>query len=249
MPAFIAEFGGQDIAGAPSTGLQSPGLVVPVSDRGVRRGDGRLRGVPVVALPHEPAEASAPAAAADRRCRRGWTMSSATSIKRARGVPLTVEPPPGTPAVRPAAGEDAGFRPWHFFVLASLMAATAAVILSRRSTPEHLILISLTIGAAGAAAAGVYRMLAPLAARCVAVQRIAVGAHAAGARTRETADDAVAEGARVRSRDGQGVGQRLRGDGRPAARPRPGAHEAAGRRGHRITAVIERELGRASRSA
>jgi hypothetical protein len=57
---------------------------------------------------------------------------------------------------------DAGFRPWHFFVLASLMAATAAVVMSKQSTPEHLILISLTIAAAGFAAAGFYRMLAPL---------------------------------------------------------------------------------------
>ena len=62
---------------------------------------------------------------------------------------------------------DPGFRPWHFFVLASLAAATAAVVMSRRSTPEHLILVSLTIGAAGAAAAGLYRMLAPLAIRDV----------------------------------------------------------------------------------
>lgn len=60
--------------------------------------------------------------------------------------------------------DDQGFRPWHFFVLASLIAATAAVVMSRQSTPEHLILISFTIGAAGAAAAGFYRMLAPLAA-------------------------------------------------------------------------------------
>lgn len=64
---------------------------------------------------------------------------------------------------------DAGFRPWHFFVLASLAAATLAVILSRQSTPEHLILISLTIGAAGAASAAFYRMLAPLAVRDVSV--------------------------------------------------------------------------------
>ena len=55
------------------------------------------------------------------------------------------------------------FRPWHFFVLASLIAATAAVIMSRQSTPEHLILVSLTIAAAGFAAAGFYRMLVPLA--------------------------------------------------------------------------------------
>ena len=74
-------------------------------------------------------------------------MSSATSID-------------GVPVKRDA--EDPGLKPWHFFVLASLMAATAAVLMSRRSTPEHLILISLAIGAGGLAAAGLYRMLAPL---------------------------------------------------------------------------------------
>jgi hypothetical protein len=57
-----------------------------------------------------------------------------------------------------------GFRPWHFFLLASLVTATAAVMLSRQSTPEHLVLISLTIISAGLAAAGFYRTLAPLAA-------------------------------------------------------------------------------------
>ncbi len=59
--------------------------------------------------------------------------------------------------------DDAGFKPWHFFVLASLAAATVAVVMSRQATPEHLILISATIGAVGLAAAAVYRMLAPLA--------------------------------------------------------------------------------------
>jgi hypothetical protein len=57
---------------------------------------------------------------------------------------------------------DTTFRASHFFVLASLLAATGAVILSRQSTPEHLILISLTIASAGLAAAGFYRMLSPL---------------------------------------------------------------------------------------
>ena len=61
-----------------------------------------------------------------------------------------------------ATSTDAGFRPWHFFVLAALAAATVAVLMSRQSTPAHLILISLTIGAAGAAAAAFYRMLVPL---------------------------------------------------------------------------------------
>ena len=57
---------------------------------------------------------------------------------------------------------DRGFRPWHFLVLASLMAATAAVVMSRQTRPEHLILISVIIASAGLAAAGFYRMLAPL---------------------------------------------------------------------------------------
>jgi hypothetical protein len=82
-------------------------------------------------------------------------MSSATSIKQQQ-IEVQVQ-------------EDAGFRPWHFFVLASLMMATAAVVMARQSTPEHLILISFTIGAAGFAAAGFYRMLAPLAAEDVSM--------------------------------------------------------------------------------
>lgn len=55
-----------------------------------------------------------------------------------------------------------GFRPWHFFVLASLLAATAAVLMATRATPEHLVLISLTLGAAGLVGAGVHRTLLPL---------------------------------------------------------------------------------------
>jgi hypothetical protein len=55
-----------------------------------------------------------------------------------------------------------GFQVNHFFVLLSLLAATVAVVMARPSAPEHLILISLTIGAAGVAALCFYRMLAPL---------------------------------------------------------------------------------------
>ncbi len=76
--------------------------------------------------------------------------SGEASIAQAREVPARAQ------------GTGASFRPIHFFVLASLMAATAAVVMSRQSTPEHLILISLTIAAAGLAAAGFYRMLSPL---------------------------------------------------------------------------------------
>lgn len=89
-------------------------------------------------------------------------MSSAISTKR--GLPAAPAVP-GRPDAPPQAGQDAGFQPWHFFVLASLAAATVAVLMSRQSAPEHLILISLMIAAAGGAAAGVYRMLAPLTAR------------------------------------------------------------------------------------
>jgi hypothetical protein len=79
-------------------------------------------------------------------------MSSATSTKAQ------------VSQVRVKASQDGSantFRASHFFVLASLMAATGAVIVSRQSTPEHLVLISLTIASAGLAAAGFYRVLSP----------------------------------------------------------------------------------------
>ena len=89
---------------------------------------------------------------------KGSRMSSATSTESS--VRLEADATVTT---------DAAFRPWHFFILAALTASTVAVLLSRQSTPEHLILISLTIAAAGAAAAGFYRMLAPLALEDVSV--------------------------------------------------------------------------------
>ena len=99
-------------------------------------------------------------------------MSSATSIKR--GFRLEADGPAKPTPAGPAAGgpaqhaePDAGFRAWHFFVLVSLAASTAAVLMSRRSSPEHLILISFTIGAAGVAAAAFYRTLVPLTVRDV----------------------------------------------------------------------------------
>ncbi len=87
-------------------------------------------------------------------------MSSATSIDRvnADGVPEAGA------RDRPSGQRDA-FRPWHFFVLASLIAATVAVLMARQARPEHLVVISLTIGAAGFAAAALYRTLAPLVSR------------------------------------------------------------------------------------
>jgi len=95
-------------------------------------------------------------------------MSSATSIKRdfrlkAEATSKAEATGPDGRGAQNAEPRDSGFRPWHFFVLASLAASTAAVLLSRRSSPEHLVLLSITIGAAGLAAAAFYRMLAPFA--------------------------------------------------------------------------------------
>jgi hypothetical protein len=96
-------------------------------------------------------------------------MSSATSINSADADRLTRaasrdDPSTGSGSSRATSRDDA-FRPWHFFVLVSLIAATAAVVLAREGSPEHLVLISLTIGAAGFAGAAVYRTLAPLVGR------------------------------------------------------------------------------------
>ncbi len=90
-------------------------------------------------------------------------MSSATSIEQQVRVKPDV-----TRGDRPAkktSTEAAGGRPWHFFVLLSLVAATVAVVLSRQATPAHLIVISITMATAGVAAAALYRMLAPLVVR------------------------------------------------------------------------------------
>lgn len=94
-------------------------------------------------------------------------MSSATSIK---GVRLA-EADSKEGAARVESGRRDGFRPWHFFVLLSLAAATGAVVVARQATPEQLIFVSLTIGAAGVVAAALYRTLAPLAAADLSVFR------------------------------------------------------------------------------
>jgi hypothetical protein len=90
-------------------------------------------------------------------------MNSEISIDRAAGLKTRPTGERKPDAEVPHAAESSTFSIWHFFVLLSLMAATVAVLLARQTTPENLVLITLTIGAAGAAAAGLYRMLSPLA--------------------------------------------------------------------------------------
>jgi hypothetical protein len=86
-------------------------------------------------------------------------MSSATSIEG----PAPPTAGSGEPAadVR-AAGDRDGFKAWHFFVLVSLLGATAAVVVIRQPAPEHLLLLSVIVGAAGACGAALYRTLWPL---------------------------------------------------------------------------------------
>jgi len=49
----------------------------------------------------------------------------------------------------PAPPADTGFRPWHLYVLLSMVAATAAVIVSRQTHPIALLVLSGAVMAAG----------------------------------------------------------------------------------------------------
>jgi len=80
-------------------------------------------------------------------------MSSATSTDAAEA------PPAAPPSAAPPADSA---QPWHFFVVASLAAATLAVIVSVRTAPEHLVMLSVTVFAAGASALAAYHVIAPL---------------------------------------------------------------------------------------
>src|ERR687889_54098 len=119
--------------------------------------------------------------------------------------------------------DGSSFRAWHFFVVLTLLAATAAVLTSRIVTPEHLILLSLTVFAAGGTALAIYRTLMPFAGRDTRLSSETLGhrARAGGAaarwrasrlvreRIRNTGADA-APGTTVRARAG-GCGDPVRG--------------------------------------
>jgi hypothetical protein len=84
-------------------------------------------------------------------------MSSATSTDA--GDAKVAAPPPAASA--PAAPTQAA-QPWQFFVVASLAAATLAVVVSAKTAPEHLVMLSITVFAAGATALAGYHVVAPL---------------------------------------------------------------------------------------
>ena len=58
--------------------------------------------------------------------------------------------------------DQSAFRPWQFFLLAGMLAATATVIVATGQSPAAIVLLSLTVVAASSVGLGVYRSLAPL---------------------------------------------------------------------------------------
>lgn len=59
--------------------------------------------------------------------------------------------------------DPTGFRPWHFFVLAGTLAATAAVFLTREASAAHVALVTAAIWSAVLAGLALYRTLVPFA--------------------------------------------------------------------------------------
>ena len=62
-----------------------------------------------------------------------------------------------TSTERRAPSGDAGFQPWHFFLLLSMAAATVAVVLSRNAHPAALLLLSAAVVASGLVGWAVFR--------------------------------------------------------------------------------------------
>jgi hypothetical protein len=89
-------------------------------------------------------------------------MSSATSTKPVAG--------------HDADSQQAGFRPWHFYVVAAMLASTAAVAMTRHTHPVALVLLSAAIIAAGVVGAAAHRAIAAFTSRGQ-IQGGAVGAH------------------------------------------------------------------------
>lgn len=81
--------------------------------------------------------------------------------------------------------ERAPLRPWHFFVVCSLAAATVAVLITPRATIEHLLLMSLAVAAAGGVGVALFRTVHPLASADSEVTGETIGARARQALERE----------------------------------------------------------------
>lgn len=58
--------------------------------------------------------------------------------------------------------EDPGLRPWQFFLLAGMLAATGVVLVGAGQSSAAIIILSLTVVSASLVALGTYRSVAPL---------------------------------------------------------------------------------------
>jgi ribosomal protein L40E len=61
-----------------------------------------------------------------------------------------------------AISTEPAFKAWHFFLIASLVAATAGVLVAGNTSPEHLVMLSAGIVSAGIVGLALYRTLFPL---------------------------------------------------------------------------------------
>ncbi len=81
--------------------------------------------------------------------------------------------------------DTASFRPWHLFVLAALVAATAAILVARPSEPVGAILLTLAVGAAGFVGLMIYRAIMPLTQSAFQETTMMVGSRSRAAVERE----------------------------------------------------------------
>ena len=77
------------------------------------------------------------------------------------------------------------FRPWHLFVLAALLAAAIAIVLTRPSDPVAAVLLTLAIGAASLVGLATYRAVMPLTQKEFQETTVMVGARSRAAVERE----------------------------------------------------------------
>lgn len=81
--------------------------------------------------------------------------------------------------------DTSSFRPWHLFVLAALVAATAAILVARPSDPVAAILLTLAVGAAGFVGLMTYRAVAPLTGTALPETTVMAGTRSRAAVERE----------------------------------------------------------------
>ncbi len=91
------------------------------------------------------------------------------------------------PVTSPVRSEGAagGLQPVHLLILATTIAASAAVLVAHGTTVANIVFVALTVVAAGVGAAAVYRTLSPLASNIATAEPEMVGGRTRAALERE----------------------------------------------------------------